>query len=113
MMGFGPVDPEADEPLFHAPWERRVLGFTVALTLAVALLLSYAPTLAREGTLGGWLAAGASRMSGNLRRQRLQRGLVVALIAVSVVLLSGAGLLTRTVRSPTVSSTAEAGMASA
>lgn len=31
MMGFGPVAPEANEPLFHAPWERRVLGFTLAM----------------------------------------------------------------------------------
>jgi putative ABC transport system permease protein len=35
-------------------------------------------------------------MSGGLRRQRLQRSLVVAQIAVSVILLTGAGLLTRT-----------------
>jgi predicted permease len=35
-------------------------------------------------------------VSGSLRRQRLQRGLVVAQIAVSVILLAGAGLLTRT-----------------
>jgi putative ABC transport system permease protein len=35
-------------------------------------------------------------VSGSLSRQRLQRGLVVAQVAVSVVLLAGAGLLTRT-----------------
>jgi predicted permease len=35
-------------------------------------------------------------MSGGQRKHRLQRGLVVAQIAVSVVLLAGAGLLTRT-----------------
>ena len=29
-MGFGPVAPEADEPLFHHPWERRALGLTLA-----------------------------------------------------------------------------------
>ncbi len=30
MMGFGPVMPEKDEPLFHAPWERRALAITIA-----------------------------------------------------------------------------------
>lgn len=29
-MGFGPVAPEADEPLFHADWEARALGLTLA-----------------------------------------------------------------------------------
>ena len=29
--GFGPINPEPNEPLFHAPWERRVLGFTLAM----------------------------------------------------------------------------------
>ena len=28
MHGFGPVLPEANEPVFHAPWEGRVLGLT-------------------------------------------------------------------------------------
>src|SRR5574338_875827 len=42
------------------------------------------------------MAAGATRMSAGVKRQRLQRGLVVAQIAVSVILLTGAGLLTRT-----------------
>ncbi|MGJ3263384.1 MAG: nitrile hydratase subunit beta [Salinarimonas sp.] len=31
MHGFGPVLPEADEPLFHAPWERRAFGLTLAM----------------------------------------------------------------------------------
>jgi putative ABC transport system permease protein len=73
-----------------------VLGFTLLLTLAVALLLSFVATLPKEGTLGAWISAGVNRMSATLKRQRLQRGLVVAQIAVSVVLLTGAGLLTRT-----------------
>jgi len=31
MHGFGPVEPEADEPVFHAPWEGRVLAMRRAL----------------------------------------------------------------------------------
>ncbi|WP_029030584.1 nitrile hydratase subunit beta [Salinarimonas rosea] len=31
MHGFGPVVREADEPLFHAPWERRAFGVTLAM----------------------------------------------------------------------------------
>ena len=76
--------------------DGAVLGFTVLLSIAIAVLLSFAPSLAKEGSLGGWISAGANRMSSGARRQRLQRGLVVAQIAVSVVLLTGAGLLTRT-----------------
>jgi nitrile hydratase len=29
QMGFGPVAPEPDEPVFHADWERRALGLTL------------------------------------------------------------------------------------
>lgn len=29
QMGFGPVAPEANEPVFHAGWEKRVLGVTL------------------------------------------------------------------------------------
>jgi nitrile hydratase subunit beta len=30
MHGFGRVEPEADEPVFHAPWEGRTFGLMVA-----------------------------------------------------------------------------------
>lgn len=30
MHGMGPIDPNPDEPLFHADWERRVLALTLA-----------------------------------------------------------------------------------
>jgi nitrile hydratase subunit beta len=30
QMGFGPVAPERNEPVFHADWERRALGVTLA-----------------------------------------------------------------------------------
>jgi putative ABC transport system permease protein len=72
-----------------------VLGFALALSVAIALLLSFLASLPKEGTFAS-MAAGGRRMSGSLNRQRLQRALVVAQISVSVVLLAGAGLLTRT-----------------
>lgn len=30
LMGFGPVLPEVNEPIFHAEWEARALGITLA-----------------------------------------------------------------------------------
>lgn len=30
MHGFGPVDVETDEPVFHEPWEGRTLGLMIA-----------------------------------------------------------------------------------
>ena len=31
LQGYGPVQIEANEPLFHGEWERRALGVTVAM----------------------------------------------------------------------------------
>ena len=74
-----------------------MLGFTLLLTVVVALLLSYSPTDQGERA---WRhpSQGGKRTTGGSRRQRLQQSLVVAQIAVSVVLLTGAGLLTRTMQ---------------
>ncbi len=77
--------------------DGSVLAFALAVALVVAVILSYAPALVKDTALGAWLA-GAGKSSANRRRQRLQRSLVVAQVAVSVVLLVGAGLLTRTLR---------------
>ena len=77
--------------------DGMVLGLHAAARRSSSRCCSrIAPKLAKEGSLGAWVAAGVNRMSGGVRRQRLQRGLVVAQIAVSVILLTGAGLLTRT-----------------
>ncbi len=73
-----------------------VFGFTFAVSVTVALLLSFLASLPREGSFASSILAGAHRISGSLSKHRLQRGLVVVQIAVSVVLLAGAGLLTRT-----------------
>src|ERR1041385_2359422 len=74
-----------------------VLGFTLGLSVSLALLLSFAGSLPREGSFASAIATGARRISGSLSKHWLQRALVVAQVAVSVVLLAGAGLLTRTI----------------
>ena len=75
-----------------------VLAFTSALVVLVAVVLSYAPKLTRERMLGTALAGGTRRTTAGAQRQRLQQALVVAQIAVSVMLLTGAGLMTRTMQ---------------
>lgn len=76
--------------------DGAVLAFTIGLAMIVAIALSFAPKLAAEDKLSASLTAGRRGMTAGSRRQRLQQGLVVAQVAVSVILLTGAGLLTRT-----------------
>jgi nitrile hydratase beta subunit len=33
VAGFGPVQPEPDEPVFHAEWERRAFALTLAMAM--------------------------------------------------------------------------------
>jgi len=81
-----------------------VLAFTLLLAVIVSIILSFAPSLASEASLSASLSAGARR-STNVRRQRLQQTLVVAQVAASVILLTGAGLLTRTMQQLSVVNT--------
>jgi putative ABC transport system permease protein len=48
--------------------DGAVLGFTLVLAVLVAVLLSFAPKLAQERTLGVALAAGGKRATGGVRR---------------------------------------------
>ena len=86
--------PRADE----IQVDGMVLGFTALLAVVVAVLLSFAPRVGAEHTLGAGLSAGGTQKSGSARRRRLQQGLVVAQVAVSVILLAGAGLLVRSMQ---------------
>src|SRR3954468_22244745 len=77
MMGFGPVEPEPDEPVFHADWERRAFGLTLAMGATGEWTLD-ASRFARESLEPArylsstyyeiWLAG--------LERQLAERGLV-------------------------------------
>jgi predicted permease len=73
-----------------------VLAFTFLVAIAAGILLAFVPNVGGEGTLASSLASAGRRTTAGRGRQRMQRGLVVVQVAVSVVLLTGAGLLVRT-----------------
>mgnify|MGYP006171941657 CR=1 FL=1 len=69
-----------------------VVAFTAALSLLLGLAFALLPTL-RLGRWADSLRQGG-RSSGSLRQQRVRGALVVAQVALALVLLAGAGLLT-------------------
>jgi len=94
----------ANEPFAYtiAP-DWRVLSFTLALTLATGLLCGLAPALrGLRGDLTPSLRENSSSTPGTVpqagRRFRLGDALVVAQVALSIVVLVGAGLLVRTLQ---------------
>jgi len=77
----------------------RVLLYTLAFSFLVGLLFGLAPALqASRSDVIGNLKDGANVFAGARRQSRLRNGLIVAQIALSVVLLAGAGLVIRTLR---------------
>ena len=60
MMGFGPVLPEKDEPVFHAPWERRAFALTLAM-----------------GAPGGWNIDQGRAARESLKSSRIPRQVVL------------------------------------
>jgi predicted permease len=75
--------------------DAPVLAFTLLLAVATALFLSFVASVPSDKELAT-VSSGGHRSAGTVRKQRLQRALVVVQVAVCVVLLAGAGLLTRT-----------------
>src|SRR5262245_51663432 len=78
--------------------DMRVLGFTIAISLLTGLLFGLTPALrATRLDLTPALKNTARSSSGDTRNS-LSKALVVAQVALSLVLLIGAGLFTRTLR---------------
>ena len=74
--------------------DAPVLLFTLLISVATGILFGLAPALSS----GRWIAEGFNqgvRSTSSRGRQRLRSSLVVAQVAVSVVLLAGAGLMIR------------------
>lgn len=93
LVAFSPADlPRIKEVTVDV----RVLGFTLAVSLLTGILFGVLPALqtSRPHLIERVKAGGRSVMSG-VSRQRMRSGLVVAEIALSLVLLVGAGLLIR------------------
>jgi putative ABC transport system permease protein len=76
--------------------DGRVLAFTLVVSTAMALLFAWAPRLTFMGDPLRAMAAGGGRSTGGRSRRRAQSALVVSQLAVSFMLLIGAGLLMRT-----------------
>jgi putative ABC transport system permease protein len=74
----------------------RVLGFTLAVSLLTGLIFGLAPALqSSETDLNETLKDGGRSGAGDVRGNRLRRALVVGEIAMALVVLVCAGLLTR------------------
>jgi predicted permease len=76
--------------------EPRVLLFAIATAIAVALIASLVPALAATRETATGLRRGDGRTSASRAARRMRLGLVATQVAVSIVLLMGAGLLIRT-----------------
>jgi predicted permease len=76
--------------------DHRVLGVAVAATMFAALLAGVLPALRLSGASLQMGMAGAGRTTGTRSGQRLARTLVAAQLALSLLLVTAAGLLLRT-----------------
>jgi len=80
---------------FHI--DLRVLIFTVGLTIVTGLIFGLAPALQMSRpNLTESLKEGARGLGGSLKGNRLRAALVITEVAMTLVLLVGAGLLVRT-----------------
>jgi putative ABC transport system permease protein len=77
--------------------DGMVLAVCLGTSILAALVLSFIPPL-RDGNPGRSLISPSRRATMTRARQRFQRGLVIAQVALCVVLLAGAGLMARTLR---------------
>lgn len=77
-------------------FDWRVLGFTTGISLATGILFGIAPAWRAMHAESGTALKDAEHASQGRRRMRLGQGLVVFQIALSAILLIGAGLFVRT-----------------
>jgi macrolide transport system ATP-binding/permease protein len=86
--------PEHFLPVTNVPLDGRVLGFTLSLSLLTSVLFGMLPALTtRKVDLRSSIGSRSILGVGSIR---LRQGLIAGEVALTVVLLAGAGLLIRT-----------------
>jgi predicted permease len=93
LLALNPVNlPRLDEIRL----DGGALAFAAAVSITIAFLLGLVATLrAGERDLRAALTEGQRTMAGGRASQRVRHGLVIAQVALTMVLLTGAGLLAR------------------
>ncbi len=76
--------------------DASVLVFTLFVSLLTGVALGLLPAISRRKDLAGALHEGGERATGGTGRHRVRNVLIVAQVAISFVLLIGAGLMART-----------------
>ncbi|HXV78076.1 MAG TPA: ABC transporter permease [Candidatus Polarisedimenticolaceae bacterium] len=96
LAGLLAADPSGLPRAAEVTIDGRVLLFTLGVSLLAAVLFALAPlTHVRGMRLASRLHEGGHRVAGTLSGQRLRRALVVAQVALTVVLVTGTGLMVR------------------
>jgi predicted permease len=93
----------SDHPIFlEVPADWHVLGFAAGMAILTTFLFGFIPAM-RAGSVapGAVLKSGGRGVSGGRERFFLQRVLVVAQVALSLVLVAGALLFARSLRNLT------------
>ena len=97
LVSFAGVQP--DPVSFDLAPDARVLCFTMGLSLATGLIFGVAPALrGSRSDLTTTMKGTGANISADPSRQFLQQSLVVVQVAMSLILLVGAGLFVRTLQ---------------
>jgi predicted permease len=87
-------------PILHVVPDGRILGFTLGLSLATGLLFGLAPVFqALQTQVMDALKQQGAALAGHATQIVLRKGLIALQVALSVLLLAGAGLFVRTLSS--------------
>ncbi len=79
MMGFGPISPEPDEPIFHAEWERRAFAIDLATGAAGGWTIDYVRHTHERATPTAYLSMSYyERWVDSTERRLREHGLVTA-----------------------------------